>query len=84
MNIKMNTLIERSNMQLLNVIYVLNFMINIVAENIFKDKKFHFNTQHRHLHRNDSAVVYVFKIKNHYVLENNKKFEEMIIFATFI
>ena len=84
MNIEVNTLIERNNMQLLNVIYVLNFMINIVAENILEDKEFHFNTQHCHLHRNDSAVVYVFKIKDHYVLENNKKFEEMIVFAIFI
>ena len=84
MNIKMNILIEKNNMQLLNIIYVLNFMINIVAENILKDKKLHFDTQHRHLHRNDSVVVYVFKVKDHYVLENNKESEEIIVFAIFI
>ena len=84
MNIKVNTSIEKSNIQLLNVIYVLNFIINIVVKSIFKDKKFHFNIQHRYFHRNDFAVVYVLKVKDHYVFENNKKFEEMIVFAIFI
>ena len=84
MNIKVNILIERNNMQLLNVIYVSNFIINIVAESILEDKRFHFDTQHRHLHRNDFIVVYVFRIKNHYVFENNKKSEEVIVFAIFI
>ena len=84
MNIEVNTLIEKSNIQFLNVIYVSNFIINIVAENIFKNKEFHFDTQHRHLHWNDFIVVYVFRIKDHYVFENNKEFEKVITFATFI
>ena len=84
MNIEVNTSTERSNMQFLNVIYVSDFMINIVAENILENKKLHFDTQHRHLHRNDSAVVYVFRIEDHYVLENNRESEEIIAFATFI
>ena len=83
-NIKMNTLIERNNMQLLNVIYVLNFIINIVAESIFKNKRLYFDIQHRYFHQNNFTVVYMFRIKNYYVLENNRKFEEMIVFATFI
>ena len=84
MTIKVNTSIEKSSMKLLNVIYVFDFMINIVADNILKNKKLHFDIQHRHLHRNDSAVFLMLRIKVHYVLENNKKFEEMTAFATFI
>ena len=84
MNIEMNILIERSNMQLLNVIYVLNFLINIVVESIFENKRFYFDIQHCHFHRNDFTVIYVFKVENHYVFENNKKFKEMIVFITFI
>ena len=80
----MNTLIERNNMQFLNVIYVLNFMINIVAESIFKNKKLHFDTQHHSFYQNDFVVIYMFRIKDHYVLENNKKFKKMIVFAIFI
>ena len=84
MIIKINTLIEKNNMKLLNVIYVFDFMINIVVDSIFKNKKLYFDIQYRHLHRNDSIVFLMFRIKAHYVLENNRKFEEMIAFATFI
>ena len=80
--IKVNTLIEKNNMQLLNVIYISNFMINVIAESILAKKKFHFNTQHCHFHRNDFAIFLMFKISAHYVLENNKKFKK--VFATFI
>ena len=83
-NIKINTLIGRNNMQFLNVIYVLNFIINIVVENIFENKKLHFDIQYYYFHRNDFVIVYVLRIKNHYVLKDNKKSEEMIAFATFI
>ena len=43
MIIKIDTSIEKSNMILLNIIYVLDFLINIVAESIFADKEVHFN-----------------------------------------
>ena len=69
-------------MILLNVTYVLDFMINIVAESILEDKELHFDIQHRHFHRNNSAIILMFKIKAHYVLEDNRKSEEM--FVTFI
>ena len=80
----MNTSIEKSNIQFLNVIYVLNFIINIVVENILENKKFYFDIQHRHFHWNNFVVIYVLKIENHYVFENNREFEEIIAFATFI
>ena len=82
--INVKTLNEKDIMTLINVIYVSNFMINVVAESILENKKLHFDIQHRHLHRNDFVVILMFRAKAHYVLENNKKFEEMIAFVIFI
>ena len=82
--INVKTLNEKDIMTLINVIYVSNFMINVVAENILEDKELHFDIQHRHLHRNDSVVILMFRAKAHYVLENNKESEEMTAFVTFI
>ena len=79
--INVDTFTKKQSMKFLNVNYVFDFMINIVANNILIDKKLHFDTTHDHLHRNDILVVFVFKIKTHYVFENNKKFEKMINFA---
>ena len=86
MTIKVITSNEKKIMTLLNVIYISDFMINIVADSILKNKELHFNTQHRHLHRNDSTVVLIFRVELHYVFEDNKesKFKEMTAFATFI
>ena len=69
-------------MILLNVIYVSDFLINIVAESILEDKELHFDTQHRHLHRNGSPIILVPKISAHYVLKDNREPEG--VFATFI
>ena len=84
MKINIKTLNEKNIIILLNVIYILNFVINIVVESIFKNKELHFNIQHRHLHRNNLTIILTFRIKTHYVLENNKKFEKMIAFVIFI
>ena len=48
-------------------------MINIVFENILKEKRLHFNTQHRYLYQNEKTINFAFKIENHYVIENNIK-----------
>ena len=48
--IKINTSIKKNSMILLNVIYVSDFLINIVAENILINKEVYFYIQHRHLH----------------------------------
>ena len=71
-------------MKFLNVSYVSNFIINIVAKNIFVDKKFYFDTTHNYLHKNNTFVVFVLRIKTHYVFKNNKNFEEINIFAVII
>ena len=60
-------------MQLLNVVYVSDFMVNIVAGSILEDKGLHFDTQHRHLHQNGSAIILVPRIGAHYVLEDNRE-----------
>ena len=51
MIIKVNISIEKSSMILLNVIYVSDFLINIVARSIFTNKKLYFNIQSRFLYR---------------------------------
>ena len=48
-------------------------MINIVFENILKEKELHFNILHRHLHRNEQSIAFISKVENHYVIENNVK-----------
>ena len=42
--INVKTSNEKSIMTLINVIYVSNFMINVVAESILEDKELHFDT----------------------------------------
>lgn len=63
----------KGQMTLLNVVYVPNFMVNIVAGSILEDKGLHFDTQHRHLHKNGTAIVLVPRVGAHYVLEDNRK-----------
>ena len=82
--IKVDTSIEKNSMMLLNVIYVLDFMINIIVGSILEDKGLHFDIQYRHLHRNDSAVFLVLRIRTYYVLEGNRISEGVAAFATFI
>ena len=71
-------------MKLLNVNYVSNFIINIVANNIFVNKKFHFDTTHDHFYKNNTFVVFVSRINVHYVFENNKIFEKIKNFAIIV
>ena len=79
---------EKSTMKLLNVCYVFDFMINIVANNIFENKNVHFNAEHRHLYRKEIQQIFfvlVSRIDAHYVLEDNRfKFEEVSIFAIIV
>ena len=70
-------------MKFLNVNYVFDFMINIVANNIFANKKLHFDTTHNHLHKIDKSIVFVSKINAYYVFENNK-FEKINIFVVIV
>ena len=67
--------------KLLNVAYILDFTINIVFENILKEKELHFNIQHRHLYQNEKAIVFILKIENYYMIENNIK-NIVNVFAT--
>ena len=58
---------------LLNVAYISDFMVNIVSGSILDEKGLHFDTQHRHLHRNGQTVAFAPKVGNHYVIEDNTK-----------
>ena len=85
MRINVNTFTKKKSMKFLNVNYVFDFMINIVANNILENKEMYFNTKHRHLYRKETQtfLVLVSKIDAHYVLEDNRS-EEMSIFAVFV
>ena len=72
MRITVNTPTGKKQMELLNVSYVPDFMVNIVAGSILADKGLHFDTAHSHLHRNGTPVVVVPRIGAHYVLEDNR------------
>ena len=84
MRITINTFTKKKIMKLLNVSYVSNFIINIVADSILVDKKFHFNTTHDHFHKNDTFVVLISRINAHYVFENNKIFKKVKSFAVIV
>ena len=83
-NINVNTFTEKKLIKFLNVSYVLNFIINIVAKNILANKKFYFDTTHSYLYKNNTFIVFVSKIKTHYVFKNNKNFKEINIFVVII
>ena len=41
---------EKGIIELINVVYISNFMINIVSRSILKAKELHFDIEHHHLH----------------------------------
>ena len=71
-------------MKLLNVNYVSNFMINIIANNIFVNKKFYFDITHDYFYKNNTFIIFVSRINAHYVFENNKIFEKMKNFTIIV
>ena len=71
-------------MNLLNVCYVSNFIINIVANSILVDKELHFDIEHNYLYRKSVFVILVSKIKAYYVLKNNKTFQKVNSFAVIV
>ena len=83
MRVNVNTLTEKKSMKFLNVNYVFDFMINIVANNILANKELHFDTTHDHLHKNDTSIFLVLKVNAHYVFENNR-FEKMNVFVVIV
>ena len=83
MRVNVNTFTKKKSIKFLNVNYVFDFMINIVANNILAEKELHFDTTHDHLHKNDTSIVFVFKVNTHYVFENNK-FEKMNVFIVIV
>ena len=54
------------------MIYELNFIINVVVESFFKNKKLYFDTRHRHLYQYDFIIILMFRVKAYYILENNR------------
>ncbi|KAG6995781.1 hypothetical protein G7Y79_00042g078860 [Physcia stellaris] len=72
MRIDVDTPTGKKPMELLNVSYVPDFMVNIVAGSILADKGLHFDTAHGHLHRNGAPIVRVPRVGAHYVLEDNR------------
>lgn len=81
MTIYCNTPNGKKSMNLLNVCYVPDFMVNIVAGSILADKGLHFDTEHSHLHRKGVPVVLVPRVGAHYVLEDNRTSQGVGSFA---
>lgn len=73
----------KGHITLTNVIYVPDFMVNVVAGSILAGKGLHFDTQYLHLHRNGVTAIHVLQVGAHYVLEDNRKTSEGVAsFAT--
>ena len=75
---------EKNIIELINVAYISNFIINIVSKSIQEAKELHFNIEHHHLHRKEKAVFFALKVKNHYVLKNNIKSTANVFIAKVI
>ena len=84
MHITIDTFTKKKLIKLLNVSYVLNFIINIVANSILVDKKFYFNTAHDYFYKNDKFIVFVSKISVYYILKNNKNFQKINSFVVIV
>ena len=76
--------LQKKIIKLLNLNYVSNFIINVIANNIFVNKKFYFNTTHNCFYKNDIFVVFVSRINVHYVFKNNKIFEKIKSFVIIV
>lgn len=68
-------------MTLTNVLYVPGFMTNVVSGSILEDKGLHFDTAHRHLHRQGKPIILAPRVGSHYILEDNTKSEGVGAFA---
>ena len=76
--------LQKKTMTFLNINYVFHFIVNIITNNIFVNKNLHFDTIYNYFYRNNIFVVFVFCVKTHYVLKNNKIFEKMNIFTIIV
>lgn len=65
------TLTGRQKMTLLNVAYILDFMINLVSEDILYTKRVYFDNHNMHPHRKGETVGYVERYNGRSLLENN-------------
>ena len=74
---------EKEVITFTNVCYVSNFIINVIANSILIDKELYFDIQYNYLYRNETSVVLVLRIREHYVLEDNSK-EIVVSFAIII
>jgi hypothetical protein len=59
------------NIQLLDVVFASNFLMNFVSLNRFTIKNVHWDIEKRHLHTNDVMFCYIESVKKHWVLKNN-------------
>ena len=50
MIINIQIFIDKKIIKFLNIVYISNFMMNIVFENILEEKELHFDIQHRYRH----------------------------------
>ena len=71
---------EKKNIiQLTNVIYILNFMTNIVSSTILENKKIYIDSENRRLYREDKTIIIFIRIDDHYLLKNNIKINHFLL-----
>ena len=70
-NITIQTPTGFQQMILLNVAYILDFMTNLVSENILCSKSLYFDNSRMHFHWDSQTVGYAEQFHGHYLLENN-------------
>ncbi len=62
---------------LINVIYVLNFMTNLIAQRILRAKKWYLNEENMIIRHLDKSICYIKHMHEHDVLKDNTINEEM-------
>lgn len=69
----LQTLKEFTKIILLNVVYVVDYLINIICQDRLTHKNFFFDNWKMHLHEKERTFAWIIKYENHYFLKDNTK-----------
>ena len=61
----------KTNVELTNVIYIPNFMANLVSCSILEDKEVYIDSENRRFHRRGQIVITFIRVDEHYLLKDN-------------
>lgn len=66
---------------LFNIMYVSEFLTNIIALNLFAANKVHFDSFISHIHMHSNIVFHIYYLKKHYTF--TKAYNYMALVSTF-